>query len=87
MKHLTNHASAKIKQRMEDIPHKMIIYNTALHYENMSVQYEAISQSEKKDIFRCNNAIFFLIFAQNIDCVYTLEAVLTCTHNLSFEQK
>ena len=43
----------------------------------------------------------FLIFAQNIDCGYTLaphrrdgsneypqsEAVLTCTHNLCFEQK
>ena len=32
--------------------------------------------------------IFFLIFAQNIDCGYTLEpprrAVLTTTHNLCF---
>ena len=32
--------------------------------------------------------IIFLIFAQNIDCEYSLaEAVLTSTHNLCFEQK
>ena len=44
-----------------------------LHYENMSLQYEAISKSGKNDIFRCKNMAFFLIFAQNIDCGYTLE--------------
>ena len=43
------------------------------HYENMSVQYEAISKGGKNDIFRCKNMTFFLIFAQNIDCGYTLE--------------
>ena len=35
--------------------------------------------------------IIFLIFAQNIDCGYSLEppaeAILTSTHNLCFEQK
>ena len=31
--------------------------------------------------------IIFLISAQNIDCGYSLEAVLTSTHNLCFEQK
>ena len=31
--------------------------------------------------------IIFLISAQNIDCGYSLEAVLTRTHNLCFEQK
>ena len=51
----------------------------------MSVKYEAISKSGKNDIFRCKNVIFFLIFAQNIDCGYTLEPVLTSTHNLCFE--
>ena len=32
---------------------------------------------------------FNLIFAQNIDCGYSLgpSTVLTCTHNLCFEQK
>ena len=32
------------------------------HYENMSVQYEAISKSEKNDIFRCKNVTFFFLF-------------------------
>ena len=31
--------------------------------------------------------LFFLFLLQNIDCGYSLEAVLTCTHNLCFEQK
>ena len=35
--------------------------------------------------------LFFLFWLQNIDCGYSLEppgeAVLTCTHNLCFEQK
>ena len=44
-----------------------------LHYENMSVQYEAISKSGKNDILDVKNVTFFLIFAQNIDCGYTLE--------------
>ena len=44
------------------------------YYENMSVQYEAIFKSGKNDIIRCKNVtFFFLIFAQNIDCGYTLE--------------
>ena len=30
------------------------------HYENMSVQYEAIFKSGKNDIFRCINVTFFL---------------------------
>ena len=47
---------------------------------------------EKNDIFRFKNLAFFLIFAQNIDCGYTLEppqceAVLTSTHNLCFRAK
>ena len=35
--------------------------------------------------------LFFLFLLQNVDCGYSLEClveeVLTCTHNLSFEQK
>ena len=44
--------------------------------------------------FVCKNEKFhwkifdiFLIFAQNIDCGYTAEAVLTSTHNLCFGAK
>ena len=42
------------------------------HYENMSVQNEAILKVEKMIFFRCKNVTFF-IFAQNIDCGYMLE--------------
>ena len=39
-------------------------------------------------IFNKKNSDIFLIFAQNIDCGYTLgEAVLTSTHNLCFGAK
>ena len=45
----------------------------------------------KNENFRWKNFDIFLIFAQNIDCGYTLEplgeAVLTSTHNLCFGAK
>ena len=47
----------------------------------------------KEDNYQMKDSDVFLIFAQNIDCGYTLEpprlneAVLTCTHNYCFEQK
>ena len=57
----------------------------------MSVQYAANFNGCKNDNFYFTILDFFLIFAQNIDCGYTLEppreAVLTCTYNLCFEQK
>ena len=49
------------------------VENDASHYENMSVQYAAFSKSGKMIIFRCKILNFFLIFAPNIDCEYTLE--------------
>ena len=50
------------------------VHVSMMHYENMSVQYEAISKSGKNDIFRCKNVTFFsFFFAQNIDFGYTLE--------------
>ena len=36
------------------------IMSAGQHYENMSVQYEAISKIGKNDIFRCKNVTFFL---------------------------
>ena len=45
----------------------------SMHYENMSKQYTAIfhdSKNKKKIDKKMDN---FLIFAQNIDCRYTLE--------------
>ena len=37
------------------------------------MQYEAISKSGEEKKIICKNVTFFLIFAQNIDCGYTLE--------------
>ena len=45
-----------------------------VHYANKSVQYTAIFHSCKNDNFQTNFFyFFFLIFAQNMDCGYTLE--------------
>ena len=43
------------------------------HYANMSVQYAAIFHDYKNDYFKMKFLNIFLIFAQNIDCGYTLE--------------
>ena len=43
------------------------------HYANMSVQYTAIFHGYKNDYFQMKKCDIFLIFAQNIDCGYTLE--------------
>ena len=64
-----------------------------LHYENTPMQYTAIFHSCKNIHFQMIFFNNFLIFAQNIDCGYTLEpnrlneAVLTCTHNQCFGAK
>ena len=57
----------------------------------MSLRKHAHAIYRKKNvvkIFSLEKFDFFLIFAQNIDCGYTLEphrqAVLTSTHNLCF---
>ena len=46
---------------------------TLEHYANMSVQYSAIFHGCKNDNFQMKFFDIFLIFAQNIDCGYTLE--------------
>ena len=43
------------------------------HYANMSVQYTAIFHGCKNVNFQMKFFDIFLIFAQNIDCGYTLE--------------
>ena len=43
------------------------------HYENTPMQYTAIFHGCKNDNFQMKNSDVFLIFAQNIDCGYTLE--------------
>ena len=49
------------------------IRSNCIHYANMSVQYTAIFHGCKNDNFQMKIFDFFLIFAQNIDCGYTLE--------------
>ena len=44
------------------------------HYENKPMQYTAIFHGLKNDNFQMKNCDIFLIFAQNIDCGYTLES-------------
>ena len=45
----------------------------AKHYENTPMQYTAIFHGCNKDNFHMKNCYIFLMFAQNIDCGYTLE--------------
>ena len=44
-----------------------------VHYENMFMQYTDFSSAVKIENFHWTNFDIFLIFAQNIDCGYTLE--------------
>ena len=45
----------------------------SVHYANMPMHYAEILNGYKNDIFFNEKFEFFLIFAQNIDCGYTLE--------------
>ena len=49
-----------------------LLYFTC-HYANMPMQYTAIFHGCKNNIFQKKKCDFFLIFAQKIDCGYTLE--------------
>ena len=48
-------------------------YSPVCHYENTPMQYTAIFHGCKNVYFQMKFSNFFLIFAQNIDCGYTLE--------------
>ena len=48
-----------------------IIY--IFHYDNTPIQYTVIIHGCKNDNFQMKNCNIFHIFAQNIDCGYTLE--------------
>ena len=47
-------------------------FSSCTHYENLPMQYTEIFLSFKNRKFSAE-IFFFLIFAQNIDCGYTLE--------------
>ena len=44
-----------------------------IHYENTPMQHTAIFHGRKNDNFHLKCFDYFLSFAQNIDCGYTLE--------------
>ena len=46
--------------------------SAALHYENTPIQSTVIFHGCKNDYFQMKIVIYFLIFAQNIDCGYML---------------
>ena len=52
-----------------------------IHYENSTMQYTDIFLVLKFENFQLKNFDSFLIFAQNIDCGYTLEAPRRCVSN------
>ena len=54
---------------------KILLSNqqVALHYENLPMQYKQIFLALKIENFQLKIFDVFLIFAQNIDCGYTLE--------------
>ena len=54
--------------------HKYLSGNNYLgHYENLPMQYTEIFSALKIEKFQLKIFDIFLIFAQNIDCGYTLE--------------
>ena len=53
----------------------ILVYDSfaRIHYENMPMQYTEIFKLVKNENFQLKLLDIFLIFAQNIDCGYTLE--------------
>ena len=57
------------------------------HYANTPMQYTAIFHGCKNVNFQMKKFNIFLIFAQNIDCGYTLEPAQCVPTIYYFEQK
>ena len=66
---------------------KRMMFLITRHYDKTHMQYTVIFHGCKNDNFQMKNCDFFLILAQNIDHGYTLQAVLTNTHNLCLTAK
>ena len=47
--------------------------SSLIHNDNKPIQYMVIFHCSKNENIQMNNLAVFLIFAQNIDCEYTLE--------------
>ena len=68
-------------------PKKETLRCSLRHYANTPMQYTAIFHGCKNVNFQMKFFNIFLIFAQNINCGYTLEPALTSTHSLCFRAK
>ena len=68
-------------------PEMCVEIRVICYYENTPMHYTAIFHGCKNVHFQMKFFNIFLIFAQNIDCGYTSEAVLTSTHNQCFGAK
>ena len=62
-----------IKRVLSKINIQFIASKASLHYENIPMQYTEILCALKIGNFQLKFFYIFLIFAQNIDCGYTLE--------------
>ena len=58
-------------RKKEDEPHRCFGYQRLVHYDIMPMQYTAIFHGCKIDNIQKKNYYVFLIFAQNIERVYT----------------
>ena len=56
-----------------DILHGLSAHPRHIHYDNLPMQYAKIFFSSKKIKMNWKNVDTFKMFAQNIDCGYTLE--------------
>ena len=63
----------KKRRRTRDIGKTGRLKVPPVHYANMPLQYTAIFQGCKNENFQMKHCDIVLIFAQNIDCQYTLE--------------
>ena len=72
---LSNQKSSNLLTMVQDSPKSPCCpESSSSHYDNMPMQYTAFFMAVKMVIFRLLFFFYiFLVFAQNIDCWYTLE--------------
>ena len=71
--HVKERVIPKVHKRFQNVPMIYNLSNNINHYEDMPMQYTEIFKVVKNENFQWKNFDIFLIFAQNIDCGYTLE--------------
>ena len=87
----TSTSFSMVKWNLGSVTNKYDEAYRSQHYDKTHTKYTLIFNGCKTDNFQMKKIDIFLIFAQNIDCWYTLkppqyEAVLMCTNNVYFEQ-